>query len=292
MRLNAYKKEKVMKLILSISIFVLSMGGIVHGDILKLVGDPAIKNDVATVKSDTLVKEKKGIEIDKRHFVEKGDTLWDLAEKYYADPFKWGIIYNANVEAIENPDLIYPEEGFLIPGIKEKIMPKIEPIAEIEVIEEEVAEVVEEKEIVAIVAKEEPVVEIEKPRKFKIPEFSEEMPADQMEWNSMLVTDLVGKNWSGDGHIVGKEDKQEEDSLSFGGDIVKIKMKFSKSVSIGQILNVYKLGSKAHDDDGKFKGFKVQRVGIVEVIEVKKGRVKAVVVQANSSIMKGQIVKK
>ncbi len=283
-----------MKLILSISILVLSMGGIVHGDILKLVGDPAIKNDVATDKNDTIAKEKKGIEIDKRHFVEKGDTLWDLAGKYYADPFKWGIIYNANVEAIENPDLIYPEEGFLIPGIKEKIMPKIEPIAEIEVIEEEVAEV-EEEEIVEIVAQEpaeEPVVEIEKPRKFKIPEFSEEMPADQMEWNSMLVTDLVGKNWSGDGYIVGKEDKQEEDSLSFGGDIVKIKMKFSKSASIGQILNVYKLGSKVHDDNGKFKGFKVQRVGIVEVIEVKNGRVKGVVVQANSSIMKGQIIKK
>ena len=283
-----------MKLILSISILVLSMGGIVHGDILKLVGDPAIKNDVATDKNDTIAKEKKGIEIDKRHFVEKGDTLWDLAGKYYADPFKWGIIYNANVEAIENPDLIYPEEGFLIPGIKEKIMPKIEPIAEIEVIEEEVAEV-EEEEIVEIVAQEpaeEPVVEIEKPRKFKIPEFSEEMPADQMEWNSMLVTDLVGKNWSGDGYIVGKEDKQEEDSLSFGGDIVKIKMKFSKSASIGQILNVYKLGSKVHDDNGKFKGFRVQRVGIVEVIEVKNGRVKGVVVQANSSIMKGQIIKK
>ncbi|MCK5583449.1 MAG: LysM peptidoglycan-binding domain-containing protein [Elusimicrobiales bacterium] len=283
-----------MRLILSISIFVLSMGGFVYADVLKLIGDDTVKTDTATVVNDNAVKEKKGIEVDKRHHVIKGDTLWDLAGKYYADPFKWGIIYNANIDAIENPDLIYPEEGFLIPGIKEKIMPKIEPIAEIEVIEEEVAEV-EEEEIVEIVAQEpaeEPVVEIEKPRKFKIPEFSEEMPADQMEWNSMLVTDLVGKNWSGDGYIVGKEDKQEEDSLSFGGDIVKIKMKFSKSASIGQILNVYKLGSKVHDDNGKFKGFRVQRVGIVEVIEVKNGRVKGVVVQANSSIMKGQIIKK
>jgi len=280
-----------MKLILSISIFVLSMGGFVYADILKLASDDAIKTDTATITNDAAVKTK-GIEVDKRHHVVKGDTLWDLATKYYADPFKWGIIYNANVEAIKNPDLIYPEEGFLIPGIKEKIIPKLKPIAkivEIEVIqvaqkiEEEPEEIIEEVEV---------IVEVKKPVKFKIPALSDEMPEDQTEWNSFLETDLADKNWSGEGLVVGKEDKQEEDSLAFGGDIVLIKMKFSKKVSVGHILSIYKFGAGVHDDNGKLKGNKIQKVGIVEVIEVDKRRVKAVVVQANSSIMKGMIVKK
>ena len=285
-----------MRLILSISIFVLSMGGFVYADVLKLIGDDTVKTDTATVVNDNAVKEKKGIEVDKRHHVIKGDTLWDLAGKYYADPFKWGIIYNANIDAIKNPDLIYPEEGFLIPGIKEKIVPKFKPIAkiveihEIEVKTAAVEEIAIQDEPEEIV--EEVIVEVKKPRTFKIPSLSEEMPEDQTEWNTMLETDLADKNWSGEGLVIGKEDKREEDSLAFGGDIVKIKMKFAKSATIGHILSIYKFGAKVHDDNGNFKGNKIQKVGIVEVIEVNKRMVKAVVVQANSSIMKGMIVKK
>jgi LysM domain len=280
-----------MKLILSISIFVLSMGGFVYADVLKLASDDAIKTDTATITNDDAVKTK-GIEVDKRHHVVKGDTLWDLATKYYADPFKWGIIYNANVNYIKNPDLIYPEEGILIPGIKEKIVPELKPIAKIvEIAEIKVAQKIEE-EPEEIIEEVEVIVEVKKPAKFKIPSLSEEMPKDQTEWNSFLETDLVDKNWSGEGIVVGKEDKQEEDSLAFGGDIVLIKMKFSKKVSVGHILSIYKFGAEVHDDNGKFKGNKIQKVGIVEVIEVDKRRVKAVVVQANTSVIKGMIAKK
>lgn len=284
-----------MRLILSISIFVLSMGGFVYADVLKLVGEDTVKTDTATITNTDAVKEKKGIEVDKRHHVVKGDTLWDLAMKYYADPFKWGIIYNANVEAIKNPDLIYPEEGFLIPGIKEKIVPE-KPIAKIASIQEvKVAEVIAaipQIETEEIVKEEEVIIKVKKPRKFKIPALSEEMPEDQTEWDTMLETDLADKNWSGEGIVSGKEDKQEEDSLAFGGDVVRIKMKFSKKVSVGHILSIYKFGDKVYDDNGKFKGNKIQKVGIVEVIEVNKRIVRAVVVQANSSVMKGMIVKK
>lgn len=208
-----------MRLILSISILILSMSGFVHADVLKLIGEDTVKADTATVTNTDAVKEKKGIEVDKRHHVIKGDTLWDLAMKYYADPFKWGIIYNANIDYIKNPDLIYPEEGFLIPGIKEKIVPE-KPIAKIvDIHEVKIAEIREEfvPTIPMIEIEEEVIIEVKKPKKFKIPEFSEKMPKDQMEWNTMLETDLVDKNWSGEGLVIGKQDKQEEDSLAFGG---------------------------------------------------------------------------
>ncbi|MDY6978413.1 MAG: LysM peptidoglycan-binding domain-containing protein [Pseudomonadota bacterium] len=42
------------------------------------------------------------------HVVKKGDTLWDIAEHYVNDPFKYPEI--AELSEIENPDLIYPGE--------------------------------------------------------------------------------------------------------------------------------------------------------------------------------------
>lgn len=42
------------------------------------------------------------------HVVKKGDTLWDIAEHYLNDPFKYPEL--AELSEIENPDLIYPGE--------------------------------------------------------------------------------------------------------------------------------------------------------------------------------------
>lgn len=40
------------------------------------------------------------------HTVVKGDTLWDIAEKYVKDPFRYPEL--AELSEIKNPDLIYP----------------------------------------------------------------------------------------------------------------------------------------------------------------------------------------
>lgn len=42
----------------------------------------------------------------KTHEVKKGDTLWDIAEKYVKDPFRYPEL--AALSKIKNPDLIYP----------------------------------------------------------------------------------------------------------------------------------------------------------------------------------------
>lgn len=44
--------------------------------------------------------------------INRGDTLWDLAGKYYDDPFLWPNFHNYNY--ISNPDLIYPGERLVI----------------------------------------------------------------------------------------------------------------------------------------------------------------------------------
>ena len=50
------------------------------------------------------------------HTVVKDDTLWDLAQRYYSNPFEWRVIWNANRDVVEDPNWIYPAEVIVIPG--------------------------------------------------------------------------------------------------------------------------------------------------------------------------------
>lgn len=51
-----------------------------------------------------------------RYEVSVGNTLWDLAERFYGNPFDWRRIWEANRETIANPDLIYPGQVILVPN--------------------------------------------------------------------------------------------------------------------------------------------------------------------------------
>ncbi|MEJ2184910.1 MAG: LysM peptidoglycan-binding domain-containing protein [Gemmatimonadota bacterium] len=53
----------------------------------------------------------------REHVVKAGDTLWDLAQFYYHNPWQWGRIYEANTGTVENPHWIYPAEQLIIPAL-------------------------------------------------------------------------------------------------------------------------------------------------------------------------------
>jgi hypothetical protein len=53
----------------------------------------------------------------REHVVQRGNTLWDLAQTYYNNPFHWPVIYEANRERVANPHWIYPDQRLVIPGL-------------------------------------------------------------------------------------------------------------------------------------------------------------------------------
>jgi nucleoid-associated protein YgaU len=54
------------------------------------------------------------------HVVKKGDTLWDLANFYLKDPWKWPDVFRRNTDIVENPHWIYPGETIRIPSTEVK----------------------------------------------------------------------------------------------------------------------------------------------------------------------------
>ena len=74
------------------------MHGSVSGALLVMVMLPAfVCAQTVVVKSDH----------PSSHVVQQGDTLWSIAEKFLAEPWRWREIWQANPQ-IKNPDLIYP----------------------------------------------------------------------------------------------------------------------------------------------------------------------------------------
>jgi nucleoid-associated protein YgaU len=63
--------------------------------------------------SGVVVQEVKEVKVE-IYEVQKGDSLWKIAQKFYGDGNKWKKIFEDNKEVIKDPDLIYPGQKIRI----------------------------------------------------------------------------------------------------------------------------------------------------------------------------------
>ena len=237
-----------------------------------------------------------GLQAGKTHKVSGGDTLWDLSGKYYQDPYKWGKIYNANLQTVENPDRIYPREELLIPDITEEVQPVRKPaaISGSDTFREPGVSVTEAAQpAVTAAAAPRPAARAGDMFKDSDDQLSEEMPEHHKEWASGVK--IVPEGWREDGVITAKlknDDAFLEEAMAVSGEMLQIAMSDPATVKPGDYLAVYLKGSMAYDKSGQPLGLEVQPAGLAEVVSVEGSVAKARVVEAVTAITKGFIVKK
>ena len=49
------------------------------------------------------------------HVVQPGESLWQIAARLGGDPQLWPLLYRANRDQINDPDLIYPQQTLTVP---------------------------------------------------------------------------------------------------------------------------------------------------------------------------------
>jgi len=244
-----------------------------------------------------------GFVVPKTHIVSGGDTLWDLSNKYYNDPFKWGRIYNANLGVVSNPDLIHPKSELVIPDITEELRPaakapvvigESDTVKEADLTSAEVEQPAVVEPAYSAPRPAAPVAELKEAlSSYDRNDLSKEMPEHQKEWASGVK--VVADNWREDGVITAREtgdDDSVEDSLSLSGAMVRVSMSGTVAVKRGDYLSIYMKGSDAFDSYGKKVGREVQRAGTLEVVEADGKNVRARVIDSVTGIYKGYVVKK
>ncbi len=71
---------------------------------------------ISKVDADALETEDTAVIDDIFYEIQKGDTLWRVAEIYYKDGSRYKEIFEANREVIKDPDKIYPGQMIRIPN--------------------------------------------------------------------------------------------------------------------------------------------------------------------------------
>jgi nucleoid-associated protein YgaU len=78
------------------------------------VGQELIIPDVQAKEATVLLAEVDSIE-GSNYMVKEGDSLSKIALRAYSDIYEWEKIYEANLDKISNPSIIYPGQELTIP---------------------------------------------------------------------------------------------------------------------------------------------------------------------------------
>ncbi|MEW6040453.1 MAG: LysM peptidoglycan-binding domain-containing protein [Elusimicrobiota bacterium] len=224
------------------------------------------------------------------YVITSGDTLWDLAQKYYNDPWKWTEIYEANKNVINDPHWIYPGHQIEIPDITvasakkaadvESTKPVIEPPKDVS------AEQTPEK-VIEVVEPSTPPEQAKVDTKAAAKPKGEILSPDE---KYMGDTFIVEGTFKYDGRIVGIKERK---TLIAQGDIIYIDIGTAKGLSKGSMCYVFRKKGRVRTPGSMHTvGTQVIRVGVIELTgEVNKNSATAIVRKSFEPIVIGDYIK-
>jgi len=223
-------------------------------------------------------KETEGV-----YTIKKGDTLWDISEKFLKDPFLWPKLWQRN-PYITNPHWIYPGNPVrLSPPEEVKEVKKEEPKKIVEEKPKEVKEVAEVKKV------EPPPVVEKKPVVPVVIEEKKPIKEKKMVFPEIRSAGFIGgADYSGIGTIL---DSKEGKTLMAEGDVVYLTLKTSEPILIGNKYTVIRGWEAIRDPvTNKKVGRKYSISGNIQIIDQSDGFYIARVIESFHAIWKGDLV--
>jgi hypothetical protein len=192
--------------------------------------------------------------------IKQGDTLWDIANTFFKDPFLWPFIWKAN-PGITNPDLIFAGNKLSIPNLA-PLERAMEAPAETAPPEQQPAP--KEKEVVSAPVQKPKPVEAEEaaPAESKLV-MPEQKPLPAIDKYSMLSAGFVNSAESS-GMIVGGADAGK--TMYAYDDVVYVHVGSKENVNVGDKYLIYRpLEKVRHPITGVRYGRLIRGLGILEI---------------------------
>jgi hypothetical protein len=186
------------------------------------------------------------------HTVKKGDTLWDISNKYMKTPWSWPLIW-ANNDVITNPHLIYPGDKVIISYKDGAYQVTIVP------------------------------ADGGESRSYTLKEIADHTGKTMVLSPNYACFMYKDAQYTGEGAVVGKEESGDFSSVD---DVILIKMAqptTAKGVAILTPLTVVK-------KKDAIVGYVYKVIGLAAVTDTPSGFVRARVTYANQEIKKGDII--
>jgi len=208
------------------------------------------------------------------HKVVEGETLWDLAGRYFQNSFSWPLIWEANKQNIADPHWIYPGQELVIPPqtLSEQVSAPdtavAQPAPQAETAPAEAApqeepqteEVVYEPEP----AEEKPMVTTKSTRPVGYTKKPIPVVSEQMAFAAGFISDEADKPA---GHIIGSDRKDIEGLMV--NDPVYINLGSRDGIKPGDKYALYRVGQKVkHPATKNNLGKLINIVGVLEVKDV------------------------
>ena len=230
---------------------------------------------VAGAQETVVETRQETVQEGSNHEIVKADTLWDLSLHFYKTPWLWPRIYEANTDVIKNPNIIYPGQVFVIPGLGKTVMvtDKVVKVTPPPIPEPE--------------PEPEPTPKLPPGEAADTDELSIDFPKGLSGQTVGMPRFKMMKGWSPDGKVL---DYQGKESMTAAGDVVRISVASRIKVRRRSRFSVYRWSALREGEDPK--AVYVQRVGVVEIVrKIKDGEYRAMIVKSGGSIQLNDILK-